>query len=265
MNKKNLITFAMGIICIFCLLMMTGCSTKSTQDPEPADKDFIQSMSKALESRWAMSTKDGKDGKEITVEMMNNYIQAELDELTPYESAVFEDTKLQEKVIKYINCLKDSKEHIEYYYSDDFKEYEKWTDIYNTRSILIKDFAENYGLTVSEKYRNTLDGFLTNGKSVEAQDSKDKAIKKLVDSLKFKQVESNYDYKTYQATLENTSNYNIKSISVDISLLNAEGTILDTEYASAKNISKGKKAILEFITNEKFDKIEVILDYYEAN
>lgn len=258
--------FVSIIVCLLCaMLVFSSCTSNNESEPKMSDTDFIQSMSKALENRWAMSTKDEENGKDVTVEMMNKYIQAELDELTPYETAQFEDTKLQEKAIRYINCLKDSKEHIEYYFSDNYEENEKWYDIYNTRSVLIKDFVENYGLTVSKKYQNTLNEFLTNGKSVESQEDKEKAMKKLVDSLEFKQVKDDGYWKTYQATLNNTSEYDIKYVSIDISLLDKNGTIIGTEYANAENVSKGKKALLEFNTDEEFSKIEMILDYYETN
>lgn len=256
-NKK--IKSAISVMLVIGIFFLSSCSSNST--PKYADKAFIQSMSKGLEARWALTDKD--EEKKITVEMMNGYIQAELDQVTKYESATFEDTKLQEKALKYINCLKDSKENVNWYFSDNFEEMEKWEKIKNTRSVLIKDFVENYGLTVSEKYQSTLDEFLATGKSVENKESEKAAVQKLVDDLEFKKVKEEYDWITYQADLINTSNYDIESVSVDISLLDKEGTIIETQYASAENVSKGQKAKMKFSTDTKFDKIKVVLNYYE--
>ena len=52
---------------------------------------------------------------------------------------------------KYINVLNDSLENVEYYFASDG--YEKWQESYDQRTMLIKDFADNYELTVSDKYQ----------------------------------------------------------------------------------------------------------------
>lgn len=262
--SKKLCGILLGIILIISLVTLSGCTTDSSSQVDYADEKFIDSLSDGLEARWSKSTKDEKDEKDVTVAMMDSYIQAELDEITEFESATFKDTKLQEKALKYINCLKDAKEHIEYYYSDDYTELEKWNNIYNSRAVLIKDFVENYGLTVDDKYRSTLDEFLVTGKSVEQKESQKKAIEKLVDSLEFEVTNDEYGWKTYQATLNNVSEYDIKTLSVDVNLLNDEGTIIETEYTNAENVSKGKKAILEFSTDKDFKNIDLILNYYET-
>lgn len=262
MTKKVFVAF----ICIalaLCMGTFYGCTSET--ETQYADEAFIQSMAKGLEARWKLATKDEGKLTNDTIESTITCIQAELDQLTQYESARFEDTKLQEKAIKYINCLKDSKENVSYRFSDDYDEYEKWQEIYKTRTVLIKDFVENYGLTVSKEYQSTLDEFLAKGKSVEKSKNEKTAIQKLVTSLEFKQTKNEYDWKMYEATLENTTEYDIKSLQIDVSLLDKEGTILETRYVFAENVSKGQKAKLKFDTNTDFEKLELILDYYEIN
>ena len=53
---------------------------------------FIKSMNKRLEARWALTDKASDEAE--TKEYMEKSIKAELDQLTPYESAKFENTKL---------------------------------------------------------------------------------------------------------------------------------------------------------------------------
>ena len=117
MNMKKILiailslSFAIGICGLF------GCSSSSTEEVHYADQDFIQSMSKGLEARWALTDQKNPDETE-TIKDMQSYIQAELDQLTQYESATFEDTKLQEQALRYINVLKDSYENVNYALSD---------------------------------------------------------------------------------------------------------------------------------------------------
>ena len=259
---KKFLKIATAVILLISIsCAIAGCSTKNLKKTEFADDKFIQSVAKGLEARWNLSDKN--EDKETTVEMMKSYIQAELDQLTGYETAKFEDTKLQEKAIKYINCLKDSKEHIEYYFSDKTEDNNKWQKIYDTRTLLIKDFAENYNLTVSGKYQSYLDEFIANGKTVETETEEKEAIEGLVSALEFKVTKDEYGYKTYKAILNNTTDYNIKTLCVEINLLDKNGVIINTTSVYAENVKKGQKAYMEFSTDDKFDKMELILDYYE--
>lgn len=263
--KKTLLSILLlSLIAGLCALL--GCSSSSpassSDEVHYADKDFIASLSKGLEARWSLTDQE-EDDSATTIKQMQSYIQAELDELTQYETATFEDTKLQEQALKYINVLKDSYDNVNYSISD--KDTDKWQEYVDERSVLIKDFVENYGLTVSEKHQAILDEFIADGISVETKSAEEKAMKKLVKSLDFELAEDDgYGWKTYIATLDNTSDYDIKDISVDVNLLDKEGTIIATEYASARNVAKGKKAKLEFNTDEDFKKIEKTLSYYEV-
>lgn len=101
-----------------------------------------------------------------------------MDAVSGYESKKYKDTKLQEKALKYINCLKDSMEHVNYFVSDNVDEIEKWEEIVEEREMLVKDFVENYGLSVSKKYQDTLDEFVANGKTAEQKQEKEEIVNK---------------------------------------------------------------------------------------
>lgn len=257
MNK--LMTIIISILLLFSIGSFAGCSSSGGSDY--ADQDYIKSMAKGLEARWDLN--DKYEDQEDTKDTMEEYIQAELDQLTQYESASFEDTKLQEKALAYINCLKDSKEHLEWYFSDE--NYDKWDEIYNERAVLIKDFVENYGLTVSSKHQATLDEFLMAGKEASEASEQEDAINKIVQKLEFEVTEDDgYGWKTYQAVFDNTTDFDIENVSIDVNLLDEEGTIVETQYVYGDNISKGQKAKMEFETDVSFDRIELKVDYFEV-
>lgn len=258
MKKKSI--FAILLIAVLSFGMLSACST-SSDEPSYSDKAFINSLAKGLENRWAIIDKHGEDHTE-TVQDFKDYIQAELDQVEQYQSAAFEDTTLQEKALAYINVLKDSMENVDYAFSD--TDYQKWSDIYDKRTIMIKDFVDNYGLTVSSKYQDELDGIVANGKTAGVQSDQKAAIEKLISGLDFELVEDDYGWKKYEAVLENTTGYDIEKLDLDVSLLDKDGVIIETQYAYAENVSKGQKARLKFETDQDFEKYEIILSYFEA-
>lgn len=259
---KKILVAILSLSLILSFGILTGCgSSTSSDEPQYADQDFINSMSKGLEARWKL-TDAAPDGAS-TIEEMQSYIQAELDQVEQYESATFEDTKLQEKALQYINVLKDSYENANYFLSD--KDYEKWQEYIDQRAVLIKDFVDNYGLTVSQNYQANLDEFLANGEAVNTRSDQEKAVKKLVKKLDFEvSKDDGYGWKTYEATLDNTSDYDIVDLSLEVNLLDDEGVILDTMYTDANNVKKGQKAKMSFETDKSFDKVEKNITWFEV-
>lgn len=256
MKRKSIFTIL--LIAIVSICMLSACGGASGGEPKPADQDFMKSLAKGLENRWDVSD----SLTENTVQGYKDCIQAELDQVEQYQSATFEDTTLQEKALAYINVLKESMENVDYAFSD--TDYQKWSDIYDKRTIMIKEFVDTYGLKVSDKYQKTLDELVANGKTAGVAATQKEEIEKLVSKLDFEVTKEDYGWKTYQAVLENTTEYNIKNLSLEISLLDADGVIVSTQYCNADNVSKGQKARLEFETDETFDKYEVVLDWFEA-
>ena len=258
MKKRSII--ALVLIALLTIGTFVSCSSSSSSDEvKYADQDFIKSVGKGLEARWKLQDKQ-KDPN--AVESMREAVQTELDAVSEYKSAAFEDSVLQEKALKYINVLSESLENVEYYASD--KDYQKWSDVYDQRTIIIKDFADNYGLTVSDTYQSKLDELVANGKTAGAKAEQTAAIEKLVSDLNFELVEDEYDWKKYEALFENTTDFEIKSLGIKVSLLDADGVIVETAYANVDNVSKGQKAKVEFSTDATFEKMEPIVDWFDA-
>lgn len=256
MKKKSFISLL--LIALLLIGTLSACSSSGGGE-KTADKDFIKSVGKGLEARWAIT--DAKE--ELTVEDMKKAIQVEIDAVEKYKSASFEDSVLQEKALGYINILNESMENVEYFFSTDEGSL-KWDDIYNQRTMMIKDFVDNYGLTVSDKYQKDLDELVANGKTAVAQAQQKEAIEGLIKKLEFEQVENDYGYKKYEAVLDNTTDYDIVTLELDISLLDSAGVIVATEHSYIENVSKGQKAKVEFQTDAEFERIEPIISWLEA-
>lgn len=242
------------------------------EEPHFADQEFVESMSEGLQSRWELKDEDEKkdgyeniaDNSEEKKEMMIKYIETELNNIEKYKDEKFEDSSLQELAIKYINLLKKHKEICSYITVDYDKYSEEFEPIYNERSEIMEEMVNNYGLEVNEEYQNTLDEFLTNSKLVKEKNANDEAVSKLIKTIKFKQVsDDGSDYKTYQATVENTTEIDFKTFGIVINLVDKDGIIVETDYDSIENFAKGAKVRFEFMTDEAFETTEIAVDWWE--
>ena len=260
-------------------LLFTGCSgnqqeSKQEEEIHYADEDFVKDMAKGLEARWTLNeqdeSKEGYDAIDLQSseykDMMISYINAELDCIGKYKDEKFEDSKLQEEAISYINLLNDHIEICDYIPVDYYGKYlEEFQPIYDGRSKIIQDMADNYGLTVSDKFQSNLDEFKTNSKLVQEKDAQEQAIDSMLSNITFEEVPDEYagDWKTYQGVVENTTGSDFSTFAVNINLLNADGVIVETAYDQVSNFTNGAKAQFEFSTDKEFTSTEVTVQYYE--
>lgn len=260
-------------------LLFTGCSgsqqeSKQEEEIHYADEDFVKDMAKGLEARWTLNeqdeSKEGYDAIDLQSseykDMMISYINAELDCIGKYKDEKFEDSKLQEETISYINLLNDHIEICDYIPVDYYGKYlEEFQPIYDGRSKIIQDMADNYGLTVSDKFQSNLDEFKTNSKLVQEKDAQEQAIDSMLSNITFEEVPDEYagDWKTYQGVVENTTGSDFSTFAVNINLLNADGVIVETAYDQVSNFTNGAKAQFEFSTDKEFTSTEVTAQYYE--
>ena len=278
MIKKVYVVLSVILISV---ILVTGCaSTPTTENNSAAsastveiayaDEDFITDLAKGLEARWSLSDSGDYEYVEGTQEHRDFYsslLKAELNILSNknYENATFKDSKIKEKAISYLNCLHDQEDALTYVIVDYDKYGELWDDAYNKRTQLITDFARNYGLTVSDKYKTTLSDMITNASVVDEKQHQEEALQKLVDSISFERIENedDSDWVTYQAIVENTMDYEIVDLSLDVNLIDKDGVNVYTEYVSLNNIASGEKGKLEFSTDEQFEKTKLTINYFE--
>ena len=276
--KKKLIILLTAVMCVG--LLSAGCSSNNNSKNEEkkeeiqyADDQFIKDMSKGLQARWTLNEQDeNKEGyDQIDVQsseykdMMLSYVQAELDCIEKYKDEKFKDSQLQEKAISYINLLTKHKEVCDYIPVDYYGKFlDEFQSIYDERSKIIEDMANNYGLTVEEKFQSNLDEFKTNSQLVQEQDALQNSITNMLNNIQFQEVnDDGYGWKTYQAVVENTSGKDFSEFSVNINLLNADGVIVETQYDQVSNFANGARAQFEFMTDKDFTSTQVTANWYE--
>lgn len=268
MKKKLLLI----IFATFMALHLTACDQKETNVAEVeeiyyADVDFISDLSKGLMARWdASAATENSSSVLYSAEYAGELeivVDQELNAISKYRTEQFENNKLQEACISYLNLLEDSKEIIPTMITDTYEFVAQWEKSQNERAKIIAEFITSYGLTVDEAHQSTLDQFVTQAKAVVASEEKDLAITEMLTSLEFQETDEGFgSYKTYRAVLVNDSGYNFDSISLTIDLLDENGVILDQAYAYTSTLAAGKSINLEFSSDKNFSSYEVQPAYY---
>lgn len=223
-------------------------------------------MTKALEARWDITDSDkmqslDSDSREHYA-ALSSAIDAELNIVSEYRTAEFKDHALQELAIQYINKLEESKEIADSLPSKDDKLYDKWTAVYDERTTLLQTLVNKYGLTVAEKWQYNLDDLLNNAKSVDKENEIKDKVNKLAASLKFEKKDDGYGYCTYTTKFKNDTGLDFASLSFELDLLDADGTVIEQQGIYFDNVANGKSYSGEFSTDAKFDHYEVTPEYY---
>lgn len=220
----------------------------------------MKDLAKGLEARWKLSDELAYSTTAEEEKAMRQLVSAELDLLKGYTSESFENSKLQERAIQYINLLNDQMESLQYVQVDYAKYTEMWSKAYNERSKMLVDFVDNYGLTVSDEYLEVLTDMKVNASLVAEKEDKQAKIDALGESMVF---EDEGDWH-YVAVVENNTGFDIAHYSAKVILLDEDGVNIDTQYIYADAWSNGQKARFDFYAYEKpFASTQVIVDYWE--
>ena len=67
----------------------------------------------------------------------------------------------------------------------------QWADTYANRTILLKKFVDDYGLTVKEEYQDTLDDLLVDASAAQEQVEVKDSIQKMTEQFKIEQRKMN--------------------------------------------------------------------------
>lgn len=246
-------------ITLFAGLSLVGCGNQKKQE-KYYDQDFISSLEKGLEARWAI-TDALKDPANASKEDLTKSVNAELSKVKDYDNKKFKNNKLHEEAITYLNALDDQKTALKSYDKSNF--FKKWNKAYDTRTQMILKINDKYKLKVNDKYKNDLTELTRRGDEVTNASKKSAAIKSLIKSIKFKQTKDDgYTY-TYDAKVKNNTDYSFKSFGIKVKLMDAQKTVIDTQAVYTDNWDKGQTNQFEFMTDKKFNSYEVVQDYTE--
>lgn len=271
----------LGTVCLIAVstmvlaLMLTACSTSSQSDgsgapgsakAQTADATAMDTISKGLVARWELNDKHEAEGEGEGAKLANlkEAVQAEIDADATLRDATFEDQKLQEKVVSYLNALDDHIEAMDGASADVLAYTSTAGKIYNKRCELLKSFVDDYGLSVPEKHQDKLDEFTANGKAVQAKAKIEDELASVLSAATFEKEQKEYsNYFEYSAVLENTTGHDLKNVSITLALYDADGVRMKEVSAYSNTWTAGEKA--RFTGSGDFDaaSVKAEMQYYD--
>ena len=243
------------VICIvLSTILLVGCASNS--ENKNYDSEFLTSLSKGLDRRWKDSDKDPEE----SAKNYKLWVNDELDEVKDYGDKKFKNDKLKELAIRYINVLKEGKEIASNFGADSFED--QWSEHQNKRYELLVEINNISEIPVQDK--DNLGEILAGGKEVKRDSEVRKDLENIINSANFKPDDSNSYLAGYSAVVENTTEYDIEALTVEVSLFDENDVLYNTTYINVNNWKKGTKAKLHFIdTDDKEGTYEFSLKYYE--
>lgn len=256
-SKKNVFL----LILVLSIGLVVGCGSN---DPDYADEDFLNAIAKGLEARWDIPETEVEAGSKEDLEQSTEWVDAELNEVQEYTNATFEDTKLQELAIEYINLLKQQKEALDYLTTDYDKYYDLWQEAYEQRTKVITEINNRYELPIDSEYADVLKEMATEAKGVEDQEQLEKDIEKMLADAKLKKQES---YGNYECTLTvtNITGEEFSDFETQINFLDKDGAVVESTSDWVNNWNPDTTVKFNFFLNSDFDKYEVEAGIYNLS
>ena len=261
MYKKALCLLA----CVALAFGLTACAEPEPEGPDYADDEAMEILAEGYEK--ILEVAESQPYAEDDAMLKKNFVEAyeaEVAIIDQLKDRQFEDSKLQEKVIAYINSIHEYLNILDTYPISSIEFYEAWEANYDKSASMIKDFVENYGFTIDEKYQDKLDEVLVHGKAATEKAQIKEDLDGLIAGASWELVDQGYGSYVYSAVIENTTDYTFENVGLIFSLYDAEGVKTEDSYASTQNWAPGQKVRFEAYVFTEVSDMEVAVDYYSV-
>lgn len=228
------------------------------EEPEGSfDQEFLELMSQSLSARWDLAQND-ENTEEISDEeymkYMEDCVSVEKDILGDLRTKEFNDKKLQEYAISYMNALDEQEEGIKYYISDIEKYYDICMTAQDKRAEIIYKLYNDYDLRIDMRYANTCNHLFNRVKIRNMGGGK--AVYDMIANQNIEWYKSTEKYDPnnthFRFYITNTSQYDFEDLDVTLWLISEKNggktTFVDTEISKWKS---GERVELNF-TAENF-------------
>lgn len=237
--KKIFVTIL--TLCMFAFgLTACGASGTNVQNEEAIDAKAMSIIAKGWEKRSDVVAKN--KNKEDSADTLKEAVQAEIDADASLKSAKFDDSKMQEAVLAYINSVEAQMDVLDTTQYQSTEYLIAWSDAYDKRTACLKYLVDTYGLKVSEKYQSDFNELIKNGGVVQQrQDAKDQ-LQALFDKAEIEAEDNGYGAVTYKTVIENTTDYNYEQVGVYFVFYDEDGVRLGDSYSASSTLKAGEKA-----------------------
>jgi len=264
--KKKIITL---ILCLACILSITACvdesetetksETETVQEsvedneeeettepiaeveeveeeepeaPEYYDEIFLENISKALEARWKLVDENAENHVLSSRVEFEKYVNAEKEYLVDCRNELFEDKKLQQYAITYLNAIDSQAEALQYYDDTSEESMQKWVQLWSeegsdVRGEVIVALYDDYGMNISPERVHSVSAMRN---SI--------YIKKYGEDTFYEKCYADWDesvilttndegYDVLSATITNPTSYDFEDMTISVSWYDADGNQID--------------------------------------
>lgn len=282
---KRFLGIVLACVLVLCLVgcnNSTDSSEKKQAQPESKtetvkkldDSDFLKNMKKGLEARWAIADDDSIDVESMSTSEHQTYLQkcvdAEIAVLGSFEEYEFEDEHLRDLAQQYFEALNLQSDGVQYNgILEKYAEYSQTFEFgYNQRIVIINELVSNYDLTVSDEFQVDIDNMAVELDTAKENIALQEFANELPDKLNYVKDEEQsadlYGAAYYTYIIENTTEYTIDCLNIDISCLDEDGVIVYQTQDQLMNLGAGAKAKSTVYVQGDFEKMDFNVSIYST-
>ena len=224
--------------------------TPEPPDERKSDEEFVAAVGRALQARWDLSSLyTSRILAALTAAEYQDYLrscvaaeEAELGSILDYR---FLDNDLAALAQRYYYALTLQRQGAEFARTDSVNDYNRtWVLGYNYRVAAIWELCSHFSLRVDEGYETRLSELLSTHAEAARQVAFQELIDRLPHTLRYEKdpARSDGDTVCFMGEVVNDTEYDIKSLSIDVSFLDAEGRILCQGSDWISNLHAGQSA-----------------------
>lgn len=280
MKKKTVFLFL-----LLAALLLAGCAPEppaSDAAPEPevtnapdlrrTDEEFVAAVGRALQARWDLSA--GYMPQELAAMRPGEYqdylrrcVAAEEAELGSILDYRFLDSELAALAQQYYYALSLQRGGAEFARTDSRQEYnDSWVLGYYYRVSALYELSRDFSLRVEDAYAARLTELLSAHYEAKKQIAFHELTVRLPETLVYEKDPSRSDgsQACYVGRIDNTTQYDIKSLSILVSFLDADGQILFQSSDWISDLRAGMSArSTVFAADEDYAGMQFSLSIYQ--
>jgi len=229
-------------------------TTPEPPDDRKTDEEFVAAVAKALQARWDVSAEySASDLADMGAADYQAYLRrcvdAEEEQLGSIVDYRFMDSEVASLAQQYYHALSLQRSGSEYARTAEVSGFNStWVLGYNYRVSAVWDLMQYFSLTVEEEYASRLAELTATHHEAKKQVAFHELIERLSGTLVYeKDPAQSDDVRTcYVGWIENTTEYDIRSLSIGVSFLDGNGNIIaqTSDWISDLRAGQGARSVI---------------------
>jgi len=242
--------------------LLVGC-TPEPEEELSYDDQFLNTLVEALGNRWSIVEEMGTGATFFDSQRseLTALVDAELDTINTFQGEP-ENPRIIELREQYLEGLNQQRESLQYIDVDFMRFSDMFDEASGIRASAIVAFVDEFNLDLNEE---NLHDIRVQARLYEERQELAAAIADMMDGLEFELTEDDGWMASYETVVENTTNVEFSSFTIEVTLFDADGVAIDTTFAHASSWSPGQSNRFDFTAFEEFESMEIGYSYFIDN